>query len=561
MSYSSEDKKPQVATKVHRSSSRSSSIGVGEIHEFRSPIQAHGLSYQEARANLALVSDTGYKPELRRNFSTLALLGCGFGLTNSWCGISGSLVTGISSGGPMMIVYGILIITVISLCVAVSLSELASAMPNAGGQYYWTMRLAPRKYAPIASYMCGAYAWAGSVFTSASVTITLATAIVGTYYLGAGKTEAPPRWTVFITYEILNVLLVFFNLYEKPLPMISQSALYVSLISFVVITIVVLAKSSGHYQSASFVFAEFSNGTGWSSSGIAFIVGLINPNWSFSCLDAATHLAEETLSPETDIPKAIIGTVFIGFFTSFVYVISMFFSIRNLRDILESQTGVPILDIFHQALGSRGGAIVLVCFFLLTLVGCNIASHTWQARLGWSFARDNGLPGSRYWSKVAKTGVPVNAHLMSCGWCAVIGCIYMASTTAYNAVVIGCISFLLISYSIPILFMLRQGRSNIKHGPFWLGKLGLVCNVVVVCWTVFAVVFYSLPPEMPVSADNMNYVSAVIVGFTAYAFIYWFCRGKKHFKTIEQRAEHIPELTQIVSQEMMEAEFTDGHKV
>lgn len=556
MSMSTDDtKKNNAFTKINRLSSRTLSVGVGDIHEVISPLQGKGFNYEEARANLALVEETGYKPELRRNFSTLALLGCGFGLTNSWCGISGSLVTGISSGGPMMIVYGILIITCVSMCIAVTLSELASAMPNAGGQYYWTMKLAPRKYAPMASYMCGAFAWAGSVFTSASVTITLASAIVGTYYLGAGKTEAPPRWTVFITYEILNFMMIFFNLYEKPLPMISQMALYVSLVSFVVITIVVLAKSSGHYQNAKFVFVEFSNGTGWSSSGIAFIVGLINPNWSFSCLDAATHLAEETLSPETDIPKAIIGTVIIGFLTSFIYVISMFFSIRNLKEILDSNTGVPILDIFYQALGSRGGAIVLVCFFLLTLVGCNIASHTWQARLGWSFARDNGLPGSRYWSKVSRTGVPVNVHLMSCGWCAVIGCIYMASTTAYNAVVIGCISFLLISYSIPAVFMLHKGRSNIKHGPFWLGKVGLVCNVVVVSWTVFAVVFYSLPPQMPVTAGNMNYVCAVIVAYTLYTIIYWFARGKKKFTTIEEREEMIPQLTQIVSQELIDAEY------
>lgn len=551
-------KKPNVSTKNDGQSSRSLSIGFGEVHDIKSsPLQAHGVTYEEAQANLAFVEESGYKPELRRNFSTLALLGCGFGLTNSWCGISGSLVTGISSGGPMMIVYGIIIIFVVSLCIAVTLSELASAMPNAGGQYYWTMKLAPKKYAPMASYMCGAYAWAGSVFTSASVTITISTTVVGAYYLGAGKTEAPPRWTVFVTYEITNALLVLFNMYEKPLPMISQMALYISLVSFVVITIVVLAKSSGHYQLAEFVFVQFSNGTGWSSSGIAFIVGLINPNWSFSCLDAATHLAEETLSPETDIPKAIIGTVFIGFLTSFVYVISMFFSIRNLHDILSSNTGVPILDIYHQALSSRGGALVLISLFIVTAFSCNISSHTWQARLGWSFARDNGLPGSRFWSKISRTGVPVNLHLMSCAWCAVIGCIYMASTTAYNAVVIGCISFLLISYSIPVVFLLMKGRENIKHGPFWLGKIGFFCNIVVVAWTVFAVVFYSLPPEMPVTGGNMNYVCVVLVAFTLYAVIYWYARGKRTYTNIEQREEMIPALVQIVSQEMMNAEYAE----
>ncbi|KAK7687575.1 hypothetical protein QCA50_009463 [Cerrena zonata] len=383
--------------------------GVGEIHQYisnatqRDPhlgiddaigdeAKAKKL-LAEAQANLELAAVTGYTPELRRSF-----------------------ITGLSSGGPLLIIYGILIVAFISMAIAISLSELVSAIPNAGGQYYWTSKLAPPKYSAFASYMCGAFAWAGAVFTSASVTVSIATALVGMYVLGSGDANTTVEtWQVFITYEIVNVLLVLFNIWEKPLARISQGALYISIFSFIVITITVLAKSSGHYQSARFVFVEFSNGTGWSSSAIAFIVGLINPNWSFSCLDAATHLAEETLTPQTDIPKAIIGTVIIGFLTSFSYAISMFFSMRNLDELLNSNTGVPIMDIFYQALQSKAGAIVLEVLILLTAIGCNIASHTWQARLCWSFARDEGLPGSRYWSKVNKrTGVPVAAHLMSC---------------------------------------------------------------------------------------------------------------------------------------------------
>lgn len=511
---------------------------------------------EEAQANLVMAAETGYAPELKRGFSTLALLGVGFGLTNSWFGISASLVTGISSGGPMMIVYGILIIATISSCIAVTLSELASAMPNAGGQYYWTMKLAPPKYAPFFSYLCGAFAWAGSVFTSASVTISIATSLVGMYVLGSGDADKTVEtWQVFVTYEIVNVLLVLCNIWERPLPYISQSALYVSLFSFVVITVTVLARSSGNYQTAHFVFVEFSNGTGWSSAGIAFIVGLINPNWSFSCLDAATHLAEETLKPEVDIPKAIIGTVIIGFVTSFTYAISIFFCILDLEDILSSNTGVPIMDIFHQALRSKAGAIVLNCLILLTAIGCNIASHTWQARLCWSFSRDNGLPGSRFWSKVnTRTGVPVNAHIMSCAWCAVIGCIYMASTTAYNAMVTGCIVFLLCSYAVPVVFLLIKGRNNIKRGPFWMGTYGLICNIVLISWTIFTTVFFSFPAVMPVTAGNMNYVSVVVAVFGLYAVIYWFARGKYKYTTIEDREAKAVELAQQLSNQVEQLE-------
>jgi choline transport protein len=121
----------------------------------------------------------GYVQDMKRNFSVWSLLGIGFSLTNTWFGLSAGLVTGINSGGPVLVVYGIIIIAFISTCVGVSLSELASAFPNAGGQYFWANELAPKKYAKFTSYLTGWFAWAGSIFTSASVAVGLGSAIVG----------------------------------------------------------------------------------------------------------------------------------------------------------------------------------------------------------------------------------------------------------------------------------------------------------------------------------------------------------------------------------------------
>lgn len=513
MSRSSTDKK---GSSVHQGSAASS------VHNIRGDVE-------NIIVDADVTHDSGV--QMRKNFTIWSLLGVGFGLTNSWFGISASLVTGISSGGPMLIVYGIMIVASISVCIGISLSELISAFPeNSGGQYYWTFQLAPKRYKRFWAYMCGSFAWFGSIFTTASVTISIASAIVGMYYLSTGKETFPKTWEVFVAFEIINAFLVFFNIWDGPLPAISSAALYTSLSSFAIITITVLACSRGHFQAPAFVFTEFQNNTGWSSSGIAFIVGLINPAWSFSCLDCATHMAEEIFEPERWIPISILSTVAIGFVTSFCYSIAMFFSIRNLDDILNSTTGVPILDIFYQALGNKHGALCLEALIVMTAFGCNIACMTWQARLCWSFSRDDGIPGSRYWSKIhPKTKLPVNAHLMSSFWCGVVGCIYMGSTTAYNAMVTGCITFLLLSYAIPIGCLLYRGRNSIKHGPFWLGPIGLFANIMTLCWTAFACVFFSFPFSMPVDKDTMNYAAVVLFGMTLYAVVYWFARGKKRF--------------------------------
>lgn len=310
----------------------------------------------------------------------------------------------------------------------------------------------------------------------------------------------------------------------------------------------VLAVSLPNYNSAHFLFVEFENGTGWSSAGIAFIVGLINPTWAFNGMDGATHLAEKSLRPKTDIPKAIMGTVMTGLVTSLVFSISMFLCIRNLDLILSSGSGVPIIDIYYQALGSRAGAIVLTFLLFLTALGCNIATHTCQARLCWSFSRDHGLPWSKYWSVInKKTGTPLNAHLMCCAASAIVGCIYMASSTACNSLMIGCVTFLLMSYCVPVIFLLMKGRNNMNYGPFRLGKFGYVCNCVLLGWSLFTLVFFSFPSQMPVTKDNMNYISVIFVGFGIYCWAYWVFWGKKKFKFTELVDDDLVALTSQLS--------------
>ena len=61
------------------------------------------------------------------------------------------------------------------------------------------------------------------------------------------------NWQVFVVYEMLTGVLMCFNIYEKPLPVISKTALFVSLGSFITIIITVLAMHEGDFQSASFV--------------------------------------------------------------------------------------------------------------------------------------------------------------------------------------------------------------------------------------------------------------------------------------------------------------------
>lgn len=145
------------------------------------------------------LAEMGYTQDMQRNFSVISLLGVAFSLANSWFGISASLITGIKSGGTVLTIYGIPWIAFVSTCVGVTLSELASAMPNAGGQYFWASELSPKRYAAFASYLTGWLAWAGAIFTCASVALSLGSAGVGMWQLSHPDlyvfTPAKPRQT------------------------------------------------------------------------------------------------------------------------------------------------------------------------------------------------------------------------------------------------------------------------------------------------------------------------------------------------------------------------------
>ncbi|KAF2724430.1 choline transport protein [Polychaeton citri CBS 116435] len=497
------------------------------------------------------LAELGYDQAMSRKFSVWSILGIGFSLTNSWFGLSAAMVTGINSGGTALIIYGVIIVAVMSTCVAISLSELASALPSAGGQYYWAYKLAPNKYRDFASYFVGWFSWAGSIFTSASVAFSLAFAVCGCYQLSHPDYEVS-KYHVFAAYQLINAFAAIFNCFGKLLPATATFTLYVSLVSFAVILITVPSVAPTH-QSARFVFGTFINNTGWDQAGIAFIVGLINTNWPFACLDSATHLAEEVPKPERNIPIAICGTVAIGFTTAWFFAVAMFFSlVGDFDTLVDSPTGVPILALFNSALTGRSaqvvGAIFLESLLICTGLGCQIASHTWQSRLVWSFSRDGGIPFSKWLAVCNQTlDVPLRAHLTSCVLVAIVGVLYLGSDTAFNSMVTATIVLLYISYAVPVTCLLFvKGRDNIKHGPFWMGKIGAVSNVVLLAWTLFTLVMYSFPYTQPVTAGNMNYVSAVYGVVTLIVLTDWFLRGRKHYGQTDRDEQRDSVVSQIL---------------
>ena len=92
--------------------------------------------------------------DVDRNMGGFSILALAFNIGNSWLGISSSLAIAIYLRGTVTLIYDMLLSTVVYFSTALTLAELATVYPTAGGQYHFTSILAPKRHRESLSYAC-----------------------------------------------------------------------------------------------------------------------------------------------------------------------------------------------------------------------------------------------------------------------------------------------------------------------------------------------------------------------------------------------------------------------
>lgn len=115
-----------------------------------------------------LEEQTGYVSELARNRTTFQLAFMAFILASIPYGLSTSLIYPLMNGGPATMIWGWMLVSLVIFCVALSLAEITSVYPTAGGVYYQTFMLSSQYWKRISSWICG---WA---YVVGNILITLA---------------------------------------------------------------------------------------------------------------------------------------------------------------------------------------------------------------------------------------------------------------------------------------------------------------------------------------------------------------------------------------------------
>lgn len=99
----------------------------------RPPAMSPRRSSVEDESADQLLENLGYRPELERTRSTLHVAFMSFVLAAIPYGLGTTLNYPLVAGGPVNIIWGWPLVSVIVFCVAASLGEITSVYPTAGG--------------------------------------------------------------------------------------------------------------------------------------------------------------------------------------------------------------------------------------------------------------------------------------------------------------------------------------------------------------------------------------------------------------------------------------------
>ncbi|KAK5746850.1 hypothetical protein LTR17_000480 [Elasticomyces elasticus] len=156
----------------------------------------HAVVDHELDADERVLVALGYKQEFKRDFSIWSCFSVSFSILGILPSIASTLSYNLAYSGQAGSVWGWICASVLIQFVALSMAELCSSMPTAGGLYYAAAVLAPEGWGPLASWVTGWSARPVSVGYALSYMILTAAAIGNPGYV-------IQTWHIYLTLLLL----------------------------------------------------------------------------------------------------------------------------------------------------------------------------------------------------------------------------------------------------------------------------------------------------------------------------------------------------------------------
>jgi len=460
----------------------------------------------------------GYKQELARRMSGFSNYAISLSIICILAGGVTSFQVGFCSVGGASIGLGWPLVCAFSLVVALTMGQVASAFPTAGGLYHWASILGGKSWG-----------WVTAWFNLAGLITMLAAINAGAYdfMIGAFNVPVGAHAREFKIAGLLAITLsqaLFNHKGIRVTTRLTDFSGYWILIFAALLTAAMLCYAA-HWDFGRLM--QFANYSGIPADNPViprtgnvlwlFALGFLLPAYTITGFDASAHTAEETLGAAQNVPRGIVRSVLVSGIFGWVMLCAIVLAIPNM-----DQAAAKGGDVFYWIMKS-----VLpgpVCLLLLVGISvaqylCGLAALTSASRMVFAFARDGGLPGSPWLRRVSAVHRTPSVAI----WVVAVLTLLFVAFIPYTTIAAVCAVFLYISYVLPTAAgFFAHGRSWTKMGPWHLGRWYRPLAVVAVVGCVGLIVIGMQPP---------NQQAVWIVGGAVVALVaIWFGFERTHFR-------------------------------
>ena len=391
--------------------------------------------------------------------------------------VSSDMARGLGSPGWLLVVW--LIGGLLTVFASVSYGELASLIPDAGGQYVYLREI----YNPLIGFLFG---WALFMVIQAGSIAAVSMAFgkflgVISPWFAESHVLFNLGFVKFSTVHVAAISSVIFLTWINTRGIVAGklvqnlfSVSKVGILLFLIIAGVFFARNIDAIHTNWQHFWEASKATegglvslhGWSLVA-AIGTSMVGALFALDGWNNITFTAGETRNPKRTIPLSLIyGSLTVAilyFFTNIVYLMALplhgtpdgaTFLERGISFATDDRIGTASME------GIFGGyaALVMAFFVVISTFGCNNGMVLSGARVYYAMAKDNLF--FKNTGKLNKNGVPANALIYQCVWT-----VLLCLSGTYGNLLDYVVATVLIFYILSIVgvFIMRKRYPNLKR--------------------------------------------------------------------------------------------------
>lgn len=241
--------------------------------------------------------------------------------------------------------------------VGLAMADMASAMPTAGGLYWWTHYFAGQKWKNPLSFLVGYSNTLGLIGGICSVDYTLSLLILACISIARDGTWSASNGTIYGLYA--GLILVHGTctiLASNIMPRIQTLCIYIN-IAIIIATVVALPAGKvargGTLNSAHYVFTHVDNTSNW-PIGWNFVLAFLAPIWSIGFFDSCVHMSEEAMHASRAVPRGILfsagSACVLGFLILSVIAAVMDPNVSNTSETVFGQPMAQVLPLLFLLL-------------------------------------------------------------------------------------------------------------------------------------------------------------------------------------------------------------------